>query len=198
MAVVDRGTPLPPHRPSAASTGTMVPPAEVLPDVLPTDRLLASGKPVRELRDELRRIDDVRNAGSVLLTWAHAAATVAIALHLHHPVAWVAAFVLMGAVHARMAILMHEAAHKLLFTDKRVNDAVGRWLAAYPALVPMELYRRSHFAHHREEFGPDEPDLNLYQGYPITRASMKRKLWSLVIGAWLSSGIRATLVASPR
>ncbi|HET7721905.1 MAG TPA: fatty acid desaturase, partial [Acidimicrobiales bacterium] len=155
----------------------MVAPPEALPDVLPTDRLLASGKPIRELRDELRRIDDVRNAGSVLLTWGQAAATVAIALQLGHPLAWLAAFVLMGAVHARMAILMHEAAHKLLFTNKRLNDAVGRWLAAYPALVPMELYRRSHFAHHREEFGPEEPDLNLYQGYPITRASMKRKLW---------------------
>ena len=155
----------------------MVAPPEVLPDALPTDRLLASGKPVREIRDRLRRIDDVRNVGTVLLTWGQAGATIALALYVGHPVAWLAAFVLMGAVHARMAILMHEAAHKLLFTNKRVNDAVGRWLAAYPAFVPMELYRRSHFAHHREEFGPEEPDLNLYQGYPITRASLKRKLW---------------------
>ena len=100
-----------------------------------------------------------------------------MALYVAHPAAWVAAFVLMGALHARMAILMHEAAHKLLFTNKRANDWVGRWLAAYPGFVPMELYRRSHFAHHREEFGPDEPDLNLYEGYPITRASLKRKLW---------------------
>jgi fatty acid desaturase len=155
----------------------MVPPPEVLPDVLPTDRLGPTGKPIREIRDGLRRIDDVRNVGSVLLTWGHVAFTIAFALYLDHPVAWVVSFAFMGAVHARMAILMHEAAHKLLFTNKRVNDAVGRWLAAYPAFVPMELYRRSHFAHHREEFGPEEPDLNLYQGYPITRASLKRKLW---------------------
>lgn len=156
---------------------SMVPPPEVLPDVLPTDRLGPTGKPIREIRDGLRRIDDVRNVGSVLLTWGHVAFTIAFALYLDHPVAWVVSFAFMGAVHARMAILMHEAAHKLLFTNKRVNDAVGRWLAAYPAFVPMELYRRSHFAHHREEFGPEEPDLNLYQGYPITRASLKRKLW---------------------
>jgi fatty acid desaturase len=168
MALTDR---------DAGMRTSMVPPAEVLPDVLPTDRLLASGKPIREIRDGLRRIDDGRNVGSVLLTWGHAALTIGFALYLDHPVAWVVAFVFMGAVHARMAILMHEAAHKLLFTNKRVNDTVGRWLAAYPAFVPMELYRRSHFAHHREEFGPEEPDLNLYQGYPITRASLKRKLW---------------------
>ncbi len=162
---------------TTAPRTSMVPPPEALPDVLPTDRLGVTGKPVREIRDELRRIDDARNVGSVLLTWAQVAATVSFALYLHHPLAWVVAFVFMGAAHARMAILMHEAAHKLLFTNKRANDTVGRWMASYPALVPMELYRRSHFAHHREEFGPDEPDLNLYQGYPITRASLKRKLW---------------------
>jgi fatty acid desaturase len=54
---------------------------------------------------------------------------------------------------------------------------VGRWLVAYPAFVPLEAYRRGHFAHHKEEFGPNEPDLNLYNGYPITRASLRRKLW---------------------
>ncbi len=156
---------------------TMVPPASALPDVLPTDRLGETAKPIREIRDRLRGIDDVRNVGSVLLCWAQTAITIGFALVVGHPLAWVVAFVFMGAVHARFAILMHEAAHKLLFTNKRANDTIGRWLVAYPALVPMELYRRSHFAHHRDEFGPDEPDLNLYNGYPITRASMKRKLW---------------------
>ena len=155
----------------------MVPPAPALPDVLPTDRLTGSGKPVRALRDDLRRIDDVRNVGSTVLCWAQAAVTIGFALVIGHPVAWLVAFVFMGAVHARFAILMHEAAHKLLFTDKRVNDWVGRWVLAYPAFVPLELYRRGHFSHHRDEFGPDEPDMNLYAGYPITRASLRRKLW---------------------
>ncbi len=177
MVVADRDTAPRAGTSSAGARGTMVPPPAALPQVLPTDRLLASAKPVRELRDELRRIDDVRNVGSVLLTWGQALGTIAIALYLDHPVAWVASFVLMGAVHARMAILMHEAAHKLLFTNKAANDLVGRWVAGYPGFVPIDLYRRSHFAHHREEFGPEEPDLNLYQGYPITRASLQRKLW---------------------
>ena len=177
MVVTDRDTTSPGRRTSAGARGTMVAPPEALPQVLPTERLLESGKPVRDLRDDLRRIDDVRNVGSVLLTWGQALGTIALALYLRHPLAWVAAFVLMGAAHARMAILMHEAAHRLLFTNKAANDLVGRWLAGYPAFVPTELYRRSHFAHHREEFGPEEPDLNLYQGYPITRASLKRKLW---------------------
>ena len=31
-------------------------------------------------------------------------------------------------------------------------------------------------AHHREEFGPDEPDVPLYRGYPIAKDSFRRKL----------------------
>ena len=155
---------------------TVLPPPSALPDVLPTDRLLASGMPVRPLRDELRRIDDVRNVGSLVLTWLQPVLTIGLAVWIGHPLAYVVAFFLMGPAYVRFAILGHEAAHRLLFTDKRLNDFIGRWFVAYPGFVPFEGYRRSHFAHHKDEFGPDEPDLNLYNGYPITSASFWRKM----------------------
>src|SRR3546814_10479669 len=96
-------------------------------------------------------MDYVRNVGSVLLTWAHAAVTIGAAVWIDHPLAYAAAFVFMGPVFARFAIIGHEAAHKMLFTNKRANDFVGRWLLAYPAFIPLEAYRRGHFAHHKEE-----------------------------------------------
>jgi fatty acid desaturase len=155
---------------------TVVPAADLLPDVLPTDRLLANGMPTPELRAELRKIDDVRNVGSVLLTWAQAIVTIGGAVWIGHPLAYAGAFLLMGPAFARFAIISHEAAHKLLFTNKRINDGVGRWLLAYPSFIPLEAYRRSHFAHHKDEFGPNEPDMNLYASYPITSDSFRRKL----------------------
>jgi fatty acid desaturase len=82
----------------------------------------------------------------------------------------------MGRNYARFAILGHEAAHRLLFSRKSINDFVGKWLVAYVAFTPIEAYRRSHMAHHKEEFGPEEPDMNLYVGYPIPPDSMRRKL----------------------
>ncbi len=156
---------------------TMVPPAEALPQVLPTERLTETGMPVPAVRAELRKIADLRNAGQVVLAWAQALGTIAAAVWIGHPLAYLAAIVLMGPAFARFAIIGHEAAHKLLFTNKRVNDLVGRWLIAYPAFVPLDAYRRSHFAHHKDEFGPNEPDMNLYVGYPVTLASLRRKLW---------------------
>ena len=146
----------------------MLPPSDELPDVLPTERLLANGKPVPELRAELRRIPNLLNAWSVVALWLSTIAIIAVAIWIDHPLAWLAAFVLMGPQFARFASLAHEAAHRLLFSNKRINDFVGRWVLGYPAFTSTDLYRRGHMAHHKDEFGPNEPDMNLYNGYPIT------------------------------
>ncbi len=155
---------------------TMVPPPELRPETLPTERLLASGKPVPEIRAELRRIPNLRNVGNVLSVWAQSFGLIALAAWISHPVMWVATFVLMGRAFALYGILGHEAAHRLLFSKRWANDGIGRWGLSYPGFVPFDVYRRSHFAHHRDEMGPEEPDVNLYAHYPITPDSLGRKL----------------------
>src|SRR5258705_1757420 len=155
---------------------TMLPPAEVRPDVLPTARLSATGMPVPAVRAELRRIPNLANAWTVAFLWLTTIGIVVGAVWLSNPLAWIAAFVVMGPQYARFASLSHEAAHRLLFCNKKINDFVGRWIVGYPAFVSTDLYRRGHMAHHKDEFGPNEPDMNLYNGYPITYASMRRKL----------------------
>ena len=157
-------------------TTTMLPAADVLPDVLPTDRLTASGKAVPAVREQLRKIPNLPNAFSVAFCWVQILGPIYLAVRLNNPLMWIAAFLLCGRGFALLNILGHEAAHRLLFSKKSVNDFVGRWFLSYPAFTPIDLYRRAHMAHHRDEFGPEEPDMNLYQGYPITRPSLRRKL----------------------
>lgn len=155
---------------------TMLPREAALPEVLPTERLTASARPVPAIREELRRIPDARNVLTLAGVWAQSFGVIWAADRIHHPVAWLAAFLLMGRAFALYGILGHEAAHRLLFSKKALNDVVGRWTLGYPSFTPLDLYRRSHMAHHKEEFGPTEPDLGLYNGYPISRASFRRKL----------------------
>lgn len=164
--------------PAARSTGrpNLVPPTEHLPDVLPTDRLNVRGMPTRELRDELRRISDARNVVAVVSTLLQSFGVVVAAAVVDAWWAYLAAFVLMARGHVSLSILAHEAAHRLLFSRRRPNDLVGRWLVAYPTYLPMLAYRRAHFVHHRDELGPDEPDLLLYRGYPVPPDSWRRKL----------------------
>ncbi|MDP2291558.1 MAG: fatty acid desaturase family protein [Actinomycetota bacterium] len=151
----------------------MVP--STLPELHETPQIRADGRPTPAFREQLRRIPSWRNLGSViglyvqtgLLVWA----TVALA-----PWVWPITFLLMGRAFAQFASLMHEAAHRLLFRNKRANDLVGRWLLGFPSFTSTDAYRRVHMAHHRDEFGPDEPDIPLYIGYPIAADSFRRKL----------------------
>ncbi|MDW3213909.1 MAG: fatty acid desaturase [Ilumatobacteraceae bacterium] len=151
----------------------MVPPA--LPDVLPTERLNARGKPTRELRDRLRQIPDARNVVAVVATLLQSYGVVVAAAVVDTWWSYLLAFVLMARGHVCLNILGHEAAHRLLFSNRRANDWVGRFLA-YSSYQAMLAYRRAHFAHHRDEMGPDEPDASLYAGYPIPADSWRRKL----------------------
>jgi hypothetical protein len=181
---------------------TMVPPARVLPDVLPTERLTASGRPVPRLRSELRRIPGGRNAVTVIGAWAQSFGVVALAAYIDRWWAYAVAFLLMGRAFALLNILGHEAAHRLLFARRRINDFVGRWLLSYPAFTPFDLYRRVHMAHHKDEMGPEEPDVGLYSGYPISPESMRRKLIrdASGISGWknLRPLLKATLNRSSR
>ena len=176
----------------------MVPARELLPDVLPAGRLRASGVPDADWRAELRRISNARNAFTIGVTWAQIVGTIAAAVWIDQWWAWAVAVIVMGRSFAQLLILSHEAAHRLLFSNRTVNDRVGRWLISYPGFVPLELYRRSHMAHHRDELGPEEPDAGLYAGYPITRASFRRKLTRDALGNSGWKNLKGLLKAATR
>jgi fatty acid desaturase len=160
---------------------SMVPPPSALPDALPNERFNDRGMPVRELRDELRRIPNVRNVVAVTATLLQSYGVVVAAAALNTWWAYLAAFLLMARGHVCLNILGHEAAHRLLFSNRFANDTVGR-LLGYSSYQAMLAYRRVHFAHHRDEMGPDEPDLGLYLGYPIPPDSWRRKLTRDLVG----------------
>ena len=178
----------------------LIPSSELLVTPAEASPIGPTGKPRPELREDLRRIPNLHNVVNVVALYAITIGILVVTARLDNVAVWIAAFLVMGPIHARFAILMHEAAHRLLFSNRRANDFVGKWLVAHPALVPIDLYRRGHMAHHREEFGPNEPDIPLYRGYPIARDSMVRKLRRDLFGitGWkLTNGLFRGVVAEP-
>lgn len=161
---------------SAARLGGMTPSILPVPNFANT-RLRIDARPDASWREELRRIPNVRNAVSIAAMYLQTALVIGLTLWLNNPASWVIGILLMGRAHAQFMSLMHEAAHRLLFSRKSINDWVGRWLIGYPAFTNTDAYRRVHMAHHRDEFGPEEPDIPLYANYPITAESFRRKLW---------------------
>ena len=162
------------HQAAVASlTGGMAP---TPPSFAGSDRLHPDGRPKGAFRDELRRVDDLRNALGASGAVAFPLAVVAVAVALSHPVAWVAAFLIMPIAQNRLFILHHEAAHRVLFSSRWINDLVGINLVGWLTFgTGGHGYRIGHINHHRDEFGTKEPDFGLYARYPITTASMRRK-----------------------
>lgn len=175
---------------------TMYPPESALIEVLPTTRLNETGRPVGDLRDELRRIPNTANAAHVAGVWIQSVGVLIAAAWWGNPFGWIIAWLLCARGMVRFAILMHESAHRLLFSNKAVSDWVGRWLVAYPAFVPIEAYRRGHMAHHKEEFGPNEPDIAYYRGYPIDPTSWRRKMARDAVGNSGWKNLKALLMAT--
>ncbi|HEY2702264.1 MAG TPA: fatty acid desaturase [Candidatus Dormibacteraeota bacterium] len=177
---------------------TMLPAPEILPDVLPTERLNARGMARPPVRDEYRRIPDARNALTVAGALLQTVGVVAAAGWIGTWWSYLLAFLVMGRGHCQLNILGHEAAHKLLFSHRRMNDLCGRWLLAYPGVQGMLSYRRAHMAHHRDEMGPDEPDAGLYAGYPVAPDSLRRKLTRDLLLVSAVKNLRALLHAARR
>ena len=173
--------------------GGLAPDSSTLTPARADEFIAPDGRPTAAYRERLRRIPNLRNAMSVASLYIQTIAVLAVAVVVDNFGVRILAFLLMGRAHAQFLSLMHEAAHRLLFSNKRMNDFVGNWLLGFPSFTSTPAYRRVHMAHHREEFGPDEPDIPLYANYPVSPASLRRKLMRDAFGITGAKLFRAQL-----
>jgi fatty acid desaturase len=158
----------------------------------------------REDIQELLRPSDWRSWLSVAVDWGLVFAAMALVAAWPHlptlPLAIVFALLVIGARQLGLAVLMHEASHRSLFANRRVNDFVGSWLCAYPVWSDLRTYRAYHLQHHAKTGTPEDPDLSLVRPFPITPASLRRKVGRDLSGrtglkfaraAWARTGARA-------
>lgn len=173
-----------------AMTGGMVIPS---PKFAGSSRLHPDGRPKKAFRDLLRTVPNFRNSFSVILSLSFLPLIVWITTTYNHPLVWVFSILGMGLAQNRLFIISHEAAHRLLFSNQKINDLVGIRLIGWLAFGSgSHGYRIGHIRHHRDEFGPQEPDFLLYSFYPISKSSMRRKLLRDL------SGISAFRIIRPR
>ncbi len=130
-------------------------------------------------RDEIDRwlaMDDWKSWASIALDWAIVFASMALVVVWTNPLTIVLALFLIGARQLGLAVLMHEASHRSLFSNKKVNDWAGNWLCAYPVWSDLRPYRPYHLQHHAHTGSKNDPDLGLITPFPITPASLRRKI----------------------
>jgi fatty acid desaturase len=80
--------------------------------------------------------------------------------------------IIIGARQLGLAILQHDAAHSALHVDRKINLWVGEYLCG----GGVQRYRKYHLQHHKYAQQTEDPDLGLSAPFPITRASLRRKI----------------------
>jgi len=93
-----------------------------------------------------------------------------------NPLTVLLGIILLGGRQLGLAVIVHECGHRSLFRSAYLNRFCGNWLAAYPVLSDMDAYMRKHLQHHRLAGTADDPDLLNYRDYPVSNASLKRKI----------------------
>src|SRR6058998_3162188 len=141
---------------------------------------------------ELLEMRDWRSWLSIAVDWGTVGAALALVARWPNPLTVVVALFIIGGRQLGFAVLMHEAAHRTLFRSRRWNDAVGNWLCAYPVWSDLYPYRAYHLQHHAKTGTAEDPDLSLAAPFPVTRASLRRKIWRDLTGQTGWKRARAT------
>ena len=123
--------------------------------------------------DEWQRLSG-RSSVKGLLLLAHCWLVIGLAMALG--VVWPITIPLMvmviGTRQLGLFILMHDAAHGLLHPNRRINDTAALWFGG----SELNIYRPYHLQHHRFVQQSADPDLVLSAPFPISAASLRRKI----------------------
>jgi fatty acid desaturase len=135
--------------------------------------------------DEIRELRVIRGHRAwltLLVNYGLIAASMALVAYVPNALTIVLGLVIIGTRQLGFAVVMHESAHHTLFENRRLNDFVGNWLAAYPVYLSADMYRAHHLEHHAKTWTDGDPDLSLAEGFPVSKASMARKVARDLLG----------------
>lgn len=130
----------------------------------------------------LRERSDGMGAYLVVHAWGVIALAMAFFVAWPNPVSFVVAVLVIGGRQLGLAILMHDAAHRALFKNTRLNDTLGAFFCGWPVGASLALYRPYHLSHHRHTQQAEDPDLVLSAPFPITTNSFWRKMRRDLLG----------------
>ncbi len=125
---------------------------------------------------ELSRPSGTHSILAIVTDWIFIVGCFALASHFANPLVWIFCYVFVARQQLALAIIMHDGAHRRLFKSARWNDYVCQFFCAAPLFFSMYSYQKLHLKHHRAPLAPDDPDLSLIGGYPISKGSLVRKL----------------------
>ena len=124
----------------------------------------------------IRKKRDWINVVSISMNWLQIIAAMALFFYFPNVLTFLLSVIVIGSRQFALAVLAHDGAHNLLFSNEKINDFVSQWFCAFPLFSDNRPYRPYHLAHHRFTESENDPDLSLSAPFPITKASFRRKV----------------------
>jgi len=124
----------------------------------------------------VRKRSDLTGVLGVVSCWGIIFAAMALFAYWPNPLTFLIGIVVIGGRQLGLAVLMHDAAHGIMCKTLWLNNFLGRWLCGNALGVSMDGYRTYHLKHHLHTQQDDDPDLSLSKPFPITKASLRRKI----------------------
>jgi fatty acid desaturase len=119
---------------------------------------------------------NIQGALLVLGNWLLIAFAFSLPVLLPYWPSYIISVLLLANRQLGIAILMHDAAHYMLFENKQLNLWIGRFFCGAPVLADLDAYRTYHLKHHKDAGTTNDPDYPNYKSYPVTRTSLVRKV----------------------
>lgn len=124
----------------------------------------------------VRERSDRRGVWLVVHAWGLMAGAATMFVLVPNLLTYLLAVTVIGSRQLGLLILMHDAAHGALARTPALNFWLAQLACAWPTLADTPVYRAYHLKHHTRTQQADDPDIILTGHYPVSRASLRRKL----------------------
>lgn len=123
-------------------------------------------KALAELTRELSKVSSGAALFALARQWIAIAAAVAFVVYVDKWWAWPIAAILIATRQHALLVLMHEASHFHLLSNRKLNDIISDLFCAFPSNVTTVGYRYQHAEHHRYVNTAQDPYWVIMQAQP--------------------------------
>lgn len=130
-------------------------------------------------KDEIQRFSERSDLAAlriVLGNWVMIAGIFAMVAVWTNPLTIALALVLLAGRQLSLAVIVHDCGHNSMFTRLKWNRFAAYFLAAPFIFSEAKSYRVKHRKHHQLGGTHEDPDLQNYVNYAVTRQSFFRKM----------------------
>ncbi|KAF0818526.1 MULTISPECIES: fatty acid desaturase family protein [unclassified Cytobacillus] len=112
---------------------------------------------------ELQQKNNWYNFFAIGLDWLIISSVITLHQYITNIWVYLLAILIIGSRMRGLDIMMHEASHRMLFKNQKLNKWVASIFAAYPIFISYKAYCSSHMNHHRFLWSEIDPDKQRYK-----------------------------------